>query len=229
MVVIKALENRRGAYSMKDQPMAKSMGITWPEGPQGNRYPRTGRAVVATMAALMMLAVGACSPITIAQRALEDRSVSDIREDNRIVIAVNKLMAKYETISVSTEIYEQRLVIYGVLAEPADYNGLRNDVGKISGIKRLYWHVTQMSEAEQEAKEDQMLGFAGGLKVKALIEKDWLAADGVESLNLRVAVDPFATAYVLGLAKSAGEKSRALAVVRNAEGVRRVTDYVSVR
>jgi osmotically-inducible protein OsmY len=185
-----------------------------------------------TLAALTLAAVGAlaaCSPLTVAQRALEDRSVADIREDNRIVVAVNKLMAKYETVSVSTEIYEQHLLIYGLLETQSAYDGFRNDVGKIDGIDRLYWHVVQMSEAEQEAREDEMLGFAHGLKVKAVIEKDWLSAEGVESLNFRVAVDPFATAYVLGRAKSRTELDRALAVVRNTEGVRRVKNYAAVR
>lgn len=189
-----------------------------------------GRIAVALALGLALSgALAACSPITVVQRAVEDRSAADIAEDNRIVVAVNKLMAKYETISVSTEIYEQRLLIYGILADPADYSGLRNDVGKIDGIAKLYWHVTQMSEAEQEAREDDMLGFAEGVKVKTVIEKDWLATDGVESLNFRVAVDPFGTAYVVGRAKSQAEHDRAIAVVRNVEGVRRVTDYSEIR
>ncbi|MEQ8603428.1 MAG: BON domain-containing protein [Marivibrio sp.] len=185
----------------------------------------------ALAAGLLLLAGGlaACSPVTVAQRALEDRSVADIREDNRIVVAVNKLMAKYETVSVSTEIYEQHLLIYGILETESAYEGFRNDVGKIEGIERLYWHVEQMSEAEREAREDEMLGFAQGLKVKALIEKDWLQAEGVESLNFRVAVDPFAAAYILGRAKSQMEMERAIAVVRNTEGVRRVRNYAAVR
>lgn len=186
----------------------------------------------AALAALMLAAaagLSACSPVTVAQRALEDRSVADIREDNRIVVGVNKLMAKYETISVSTEIYEQHLLIYGILETESAYNGFRNDVAKIEGIDRLYWHVEQMSEAEQEAREGEMLGFAQGLKVKAVIEKNWLQAEGVESLNFRVAVDPFATAYVLGRAKSQTELDRALAVVRNTEDVRRVRNYAAVR
>lgn len=186
----------------------------------------------AALAALMLAAtagLSACSPVTVAQRALEDRSVADIKEDNRIVVAVNKLMAKYGTVSVSTEIYEQHLLIYGILETASAYDGFRNDVAKIEGIDRLYWHVEQMSEAEQEAREDEMLGFAQGLKVKAVIEKDWLQAEGVESLNFRVAVDPFATAYVLGRAKSQTELDRALAVVRNTEDVRRVRNYASVR
>jgi len=187
------------------------------------------RVTLAACALVVAGALAACSPVTIAQRALEDRSVADIREDNRIVVAVNKLMAKYETVSVSTEIYEQHLLIYGILETESAYDGFRNDVARIDGIDRLYWHVEQMSEAEREAREGEMLGFARGLKVKALIEKDWLQAEGVESLNFRVAVDPFATAYVLGRAKSGTEMDRALAVVRNTEGVRRVRNYATVR
>ena len=70
-------------------------------------------AGIGGLAIALMLMVAACAPppVKIAQRALEDRSTSDIVKDNEIVVDVNRLMAKYETVAVSTEIYEQRLLV----------------------------------------------------------------------------------------------------------------------
>lgn len=194
--------------------------------PPGTRLSRRC-AVVATLSAVLLAA--ACSPVTLVQRAVEDRSMEDIADDNKIVVAVNKLMAKYETISVSTEVYEQHLLVYGIMDEKAMFDGFNAEVAKIAGVKKLYNRVVHMTEAEQEARDDNMLGFAEGLKVKAKIEIDWLDTPGLQSLNFRIAVDPMGIAYVLGRAKSAAERDRALAVAGNAEGVKRVRDYTFIR
>ena len=113
-------------------------------------------APVGSLALLFGLVVAACvpPPVKVGQRALEDRSTGDIVTDNEIVFDVNKLMANYETVAVSTEIYEQRLLVYGLLDDAAAVESFRGDVGKIEGVKALYWHVTSMSAADQEAKKD---------------------------------------------------------------------------
>ncbi|MEQ8442761.1 MAG: BON domain-containing protein [Alphaproteobacteria bacterium] len=180
---------------------------------------------------IMTLALGGtailagCSPVSVVQRAIEDRSVEDIAEDNRIVVQVNRLMAKYETISVSTEIYEQRLLVYGIMEDATSFQGFEAETRNIAGVRNLYFHVQNLTPAQQAARDDEIIGFAQGLRIKAGIEAAWLDAPGVESLNFRVGVDPFATAYVLGRAATAAEQDRAVAVVRNTERVRRVVNY----
>lgn len=175
------------------------------------------------------LAVTACSPVTLVQRAVEDRSLEDIAADNKIVIAVNKLMAKYKTVTVSTEIYEQHLLVYGLMENKARYDGFNTELAKIAGVKKLYNKVLHMTEAQQKAREDSMLGFAEGIQVKAKIEVAWLDEPGLESPNFRVAVDPMGVAYILGRAKTSAERDRAIAVVRNTERVKRVNNYTVVR
>ena len=188
-------------------------------------------APVGSLAMLIVLVVAACvpPPVKVGQRALEDRSTSDIVTDNEIVLDVNELMVKYETVAVSTEIYEQRLLVYGLLNDAAAVESFRADAGKIEGVKALYWHVTYMSAADQEAKKDEMLGIAGATEAKATVEANWLEADGVSSLNFRAGIDPLATAYILGRAKSAAEKEKALAEAGNVPEIKRVVDYVEVR
>ena len=55
------------------------------------------------------------APKTLIDRAIEARSASDIAKDNMIVVKVNGYMGKHATIKASTEIYEQRLLITGLL------------------------------------------------------------------------------------------------------------------
>lgn len=187
----------------------------------------TNRLAAAMAVGFLFLA--ACSPVTVVQRAVEERSMADIAADNRIVLAANRVMTKYTTATVSTEIYEQTLLVYGMVKDPAVHDGMRAEIGAIDGVRRLHWHVHQMSEAEQEARDAEIVGFAEGLKIKADIETAWLGAEGVESLNFRIAVGPLGDAYMIGRAKSAQEMERAVAVVRNTEGVRRLTNYASIR
>jgi len=160
---------------------------------------------------------------------LEARGTSDIVKDNEIVVDVNKLMATYETVAVSTEIYEQRLLVYGLLDDAAKVESFRGDVSKLEGVKALYWHVTYMSAADQDAKSDDILGLAGAAGAQANVEAKWLVADGVNSLNFRAGIDPLATAYILGRAKSAAEQQKALAEVGKVAEIKRVVDYVEVR
>ena len=181
----------------------------------------------------LLLVAGACAPspplVKIAQQALEDRGTSDIVKDNEIVVDVNRLMATYDTVAITTEIYEQRLLVYGLLDDATKIENFRGDVAKIEGVKALYWHVIYMSEADQEAKADEILGFAGSTEAQAKVKANWLEADGVSSLNIRAGIDPLATAYILGRAKSVAEKQMVLAEVGKVPAIMRVVDYVEVR
>jgi len=192
---------------------------------------RFSQSLKLSLFALFVLVLSSCTPppVTLVQRAAETRSSEDIAKDNEIVIDVNKLMAKYETISVSTAIYEQRLVVYGLLDDQSIVDGLRKDLGSVEGIKALYWHVEYMSEEEQEAKKDELLGFAGATEAQVEIESSWLETEGVSSLNYRAAIDPLGNAYILGRAFTAEEEALVLVDARKADGIKNVVDYVEVR
>ena len=111
-----------------------------------------GAMVIVGVASALAACAVVVSPLTIAERVIEDRSFSDIATDNRIVLDANAAMADAGVISVWTEIYEQRLLMTGIIEDPADYNAFLADIKAISGVKELYWHVTQMSEAEQRPR-----------------------------------------------------------------------------
>jgi hypothetical protein len=110
------------------------------------------RPIVSWMGGLalaLVLVVAACAPpsVKIAQRALEDRGTSDLVKDNEIVVDVTRLMATYETVAVSTEIYEQRLLVYGLLDDAAKVESFRGDVGPIGGRRRTSAASTSVPES----------------------------------------------------------------------------------
>ena len=182
---------------------------------------------------LLLLFAGAIvtscvSPVTIGQRALEDRSVEDIAKDNEIVVDVNGLMAKYETASVSTEIYEQRLVVYGLLDDKATFDNFRKDTQAVEGIN-IPLACVVYDRGGTEGQGGRNARFLRRPRSEATVEKVWLETEGINSLNYRVAVGALGDAYVLGRAFTAAERDQALAAVRGVEGVTNVVDYVEVR
>lgn len=171
------------------------------------------------------------SPKTVVDRTIEARSGADIALDNKAVIRVNAAMAKFGLTSVSTEIYEQRLLITGVIADRTDYDGFEKSVREIGGIRQIYWHVRQISNPEQKRRIDEgaMLEWPDVLLLQGKGKARLIGTRGVADVNFRVAADSFGTLYFLGRARSAPEKSKALARVRDGRGVKQVIDYVIVR
>jgi len=186
------------------------------------------------LVAVLIGGIGGCasvliSPKTIVDRAIEARSASDIAGDNRIVVAANTLMAELKLISASTEIYEQRLLVTGIIDEQADYDAFKRGIERISGVRRLYWHVVQMSKADQEAQGDALLSWTDAVALDAKIGVRLFERDGVADVNFREGVDSFATVYLLGRARSQSELDIALAATQGAKGVKKVVNYVEVR
>jgi len=178
-------------------------------------------------ALLLAAFVLAGCPTTVIERAVEARSSSDIITDNEIVIDVNAIMADMGTVSASTEIYEQRLLVTGLFDDKAVYDEFQQRVSKVEKVKALYWHVTYMSEADQEAAGllswDEVVVLDNSVGVNLIGQKD------IADVNFRVTADAFGAVYLLGRARSQGELDLALATTRDTEGVKKVVNYVEVR
>lgn len=196
----------------------------------GRRHPG---AVVAMI--LTALLVAGCapeavlSPKTVIDRAIEARSAADIAKDNHIVLSVNGAMAGIANLSASTEIYEQRLLMTGIMSDKGDYQRLKRQVEATDGIKELYWHVVPMTEAARDEADPRLLLWGEVLNLDARVGVALIKTAGIADVNYRVAADPFATVYLLGRARSTEEHDRALAVARAVDGVGRLVDYVEIR
>ena len=178
-------------------------------------------------ALLLAAFVLAGCPATLVERAVEARSSGDIVTDNEIVIDVNTIMADLGTVNASTEIYEQRLLVTGLFDDKAVYDEFKERVSEVEKVKALYWHVTYMSEADQETAGliswDEVIILDNKVGVNLIGQKD------VADVNFRVTADGFSTVYLLGRARSQGKLDLALSTARGTEGVKKVVNYVEVR
>ncbi len=169
------------------------------------------------------------APKTLFDRAIEARSTSDIVEDNKIVLAVNGIMADLGTIKASTEIYEQRLLITGMFDDKTLYDKFLADVKKVTGVKKLYWHVVYMSEQEQEKHKATLLDWGDALILDTKVGLALVGTGDVADVNYRVAADAQSTVYLIGRARSEVEMKLAVKVARATEGVKKLVNYVVVR
>lgn len=169
------------------------------------------------------------APKTLIDRAIEARSTEDIAKDNLIVIDVNAIMADLGTIKASTEIYEQKLLITGIFADRETHDEFLEKVKQVDGIKELFWHALHMSDEERERRKDEMLGWDDVLILETKVGVEMVSTRGVADVNFRTAADSFGTIYLMGRARSQEELDKALATVRNTEGVGKVVSYAFVR
>lgn len=115
------------------------------------------------------------------------------------------LMRAPFAIPLATEIYEQQLLVTGLLNDVAACGSLRSAMAAIKGVKQLYWHVLCVTREEQRSA-----GAIGDFR-RAI-------------LRTKVSLRLFGTAEV-----SDEEKAAALAAAGADEGIRSVISYVEIR
>jgi len=193
-------------------------------------------AALAALAVLMLPAAAGAfikdvitAPKTLIDRAIEARSAADIADDNRIVVIVNGIMADLGTIKASTEIYEQRLLVTGLFDDRKLYDDFKTRVEAVEGVKKLYWHVAYMSEADQEKNADTLLGWDDAIILDNKVGVNLVATRGVADVNLRVAVDAFANVYIIGRTRSTEERDKTISVAQETGGAKKIVDYIDVR
>ncbi len=96
----------------------------------------------------------------------------------------------------------------------------------VSGVKKLYWHAVYMSKDDQ-AKTN----LPGWIEITAIATKAQarpVGTMGVADVNFRAAADASGTVYLLGRARSKEQATKALARVRDGDGVKNVVNYVEV-
>jgi hyperosmotically inducible protein len=168
-------------------------------------------------------------PKTLIDRAIEARSMGDIAKDNEIVLKVNKVMADVKSVSASTEIYEQRLLITGIFDDKATYDKFEKGVRAVPEVKKLYWHVAMLTKQEQEKRKAELAGWSDVLAMSTKAQGRLIGTAGVADVNFRVTGDAFRTLYIIGRARSQEEANKAVARLKEGEGVKKVVSYIDVR
>lgn len=174
------------------------------------------------------LAVSACGAppgvSTIARLATEDRTTSQITEDNRILIAFNRAVAGESAAlfrDVSTDVYLGRMMLTGAVAQaPAKARAVQ--------LARAVEGVREVVDEIQVTSQGGVSATAADLVIEQKIGVKLLAESSIKSVNFRWrAVN--GTAYLFGRAHSQAEINKALELVRATEDVKRVVNHVRVQ
>lgn len=170
-------------------------------------------------------------PKTLIDRAIEARSTSDIARDNAVVIDVNKVMAELGTIKASTVIYEGNLLVTGLFNDLETYRKFESGVRAVKDVKKLYWHVTFMTDkAQKEATEaGRMMDWSDVLVLEKKAEARLIGTAGVADVNFRVTADAYKNIYLLGRARSREELKKAIAKLEEGDDINKVHNFAFVR
>lgn len=211
---------------------------------RGARQIITAAVVLAFSGAI----AGGCAPTggvvltAAAQKAFEDRTTEDQVTDAKIMTGILKRVAdkdKNLLLDVSVDVWEQRVMLTGTL----DDARTRGDVAKLARadkrIKAFHNEIQVVSAAQREQRRQRAdrkdSGEKSGIRqtvndvwIETKIKAKLLTASGVTSVNyfwrsVRNAV------YVIGRARSTGERDKVLAIIRGTDGVKGVTHFIEVK
>ena len=211
---------------------------------RGARQIITAAVVLAFSGAI----AGGCAPTggvvltAAAQKAFEDRTTEDQVTDAKIMTGILKRVAdkdKNLLLDVSVDVWEQRVMLTGTL----DDARTRDDVAKLARadkrIKAFHNEIQVVSAAQREQRRQRAdrkdSGEKSGIRqtvndvwIETKIKAKLLTASGVTSVNyfwrsVRNAV------YVIGRARSTGERDKVLAIIRGTDGVKGVTHFIEVK
>ncbi|MFC1674041.1 BON domain-containing protein [Pseudomonadota bacterium] len=158
----------------------------------------------------------------------EDRSADDIATDTgiktKIIATITDEMGS-DMISFNTDVYEQDVMLTGVVESGALKTKAGIIASGIEGVKKVYNEVLVIPEAKQK-------GVVEGFVEDTVIEKKTnallLDAKGVNVTNFRWR-SVGGHVFLFGRALSKGELKKAIGVVKDIKGVGKVTSRVKVR
>lgn len=162
------------------------------------------------------------------EAAVEDRSAEDIAKDTEIkakIIATVTDQMGSDMLSFNTDVYEQEVMLTGVV----DNGKLKTQVEAIAktikGIKKIYNEVLVIPKLEQKGVVE---GFVEDTVIEKKINALLLDAKGVNVTNFRWR-SVGGHVFLFGRALSKDELKKAIAVVKNIENVTRLTERVKIK
>lgn len=205
-------------------------------------------AALLLIIALPPLWAGGCVPVgvMVAKKtltaALEDRTFEQGVEDAKIHAHLLKEYVRVDSglpVDVNTDVWEGRALLTGAV----DAAWKREAVLRIARgdprIRALYDHVLLASadeakrgraEASPAAERDivKIGRIAGDAWIEAKLKAQFLAAEGVRSVNYRWQ-SVRGKVYIIGRAGTEREKKLVLQIIRGTKGVLRVREYIEIK
>ncbi len=163
------------------------------------------------------------------EAAVEDRSAEDIAKDAEIktkitVDVVDKMGS--EVISINADVYEQDVMLTGVVEKSELKSKAGKLAGGVDGVKNVINEIMIIKPVSQ--KKGAVEGFVDDTVIDTKINGLLLDGKGVNVTNFRWR-SVQGHVFLFGRALSGSEKTKAVKIVKGIEGVQSVTDRVKVR
>ncbi|HEY9079792.1 BON domain-containing protein [Magnetovibrio sp.] len=163
------------------------------------------------------------------EAVVEDRSAGDIAKDAEIkakIIATITDQMGSDVISFNTDVYEQDVMITGVV-ETGDLKAKAGQIVKtIEGVKRLYNEVLVIPKVKQD--KGVVEGFVDDTVIETKINAQLIDAKAVNVTNFRWR-SIGGHVFLFGRAFTKDELDKAVKVVKGIENVTKVTSRVKIK
>ncbi|MDD9877175.1 MAG: BON domain-containing protein [Magnetovibrio sp.] len=163
------------------------------------------------------------------EAAVEDRSADDIGTDTRIKAeitaeVVDKMAS--EVISISADVYEQDVMLTGVVKTAEVRAKAARLARSVEGVKKLYNEILVIKPVDK--KKGAVEGFVDDTVIETKINGLLLDASGVNVTNFRWR-SVQGHVFLFGRALSAAELQKAANIVKGIKGVANVTNRAKVK
>lgn len=203
---------------------------------------RNFRLFSAMLLAGILLHASGCASIvqSAAKKVWENRSTENQVADAKIHIGILdrvKNKDKSLLLDISVDVWEQRVMITGALADSNTRSEIESLARDDARIKALHNEIQVVAKAEKEARRkqkekggDEKSGIGRAVNdfwIEAKIKGQLLAESNVSSVNYfyRSVLNKV---YVIGKADNSIEKQQVLSIIKGTEGVKSVTEYIEV-
>lgn len=163
------------------------------------------------------------------EAAVEDRTSDDIAKDLEIKASITAdVIDKMGTdvISISVDVYEQDVMLTGVVEEAKQKAEAAKLSRAVEGLKKFYNEILVIKALDKE--KGTVEGFVDDTVIESKINALLLDAGGVNVTNFRWR-SVGGRVYLFGRALSKPELKKAIGVIRDIKGVTKVKSHVKVR
>ncbi|MEE9318543.1 MAG: BON domain-containing protein [Rhodospirillales bacterium] len=163
------------------------------------------------------------------EAVVEDRSSDDIKKDLGIKVSITAdVIDKMGTdvISLSADVYEQDVMLTGVVETAKQRKQIEKLTRAIDGVKKIYNDVLVIKAVDK--KKGAVEGFVDDTVIESKINALLLDAKGVNVTNFRWR-SVGGRVYLFGRALSKPELSKAVGIVKTIKDVTKVTNRVKIR
>lgn len=195
---------------------------------------------VVAVAVVVGLGTTGCLQLAIegAKKALEDRSTENQVTDTKVTTGIlSRLSGKDKVllIDINVDVWEGRVMLSGTVADAT----VRREVVALTGadqrIRALYDEIQVVSKEEQARRREEKKEEESELRrtlsdawISTKIEAQLIAARGVTAVNYRWRVVR-KHVCIVGRARSQAELDKVLQILRETDGVARVTHFVEIK